>query len=587
MDEEAIAESAMRARSAGMSNPLYPIARTPQTQSPFVFERPAPPQHLIGLGHWTFPTPESSFAAARFENANGFGTAGFPQLSTDHTWHMREMYNGPLESQSNRLLEDSTAGVGYTWQMREMYNGPLEPESNRLFQDPTAGNELAREPATQPVPCAEPNVESTTPKHAVTPNVNITKPRRFVKSNIKSTKPSHIVKLKINSMKLKRATKFDIKSTKPKRAGQLDTNSKQVKRALVSRKLKASYSQPSPVRSVTKRPSRLRQVHGPDDVDTDSDADAHSQVDSAHESEEAVITGSVNTADFASANSSSETTHASPRPHTPGPDNPEADLGAGVDPRSGLAHEPTNNDLMDQSIVAHDLEGREIKKKYHTQKFENIWNKVTSKITLDRAPAVVGVPEPHKLWYYDGLRWVIWPRGQEKAWDDEKWIDSLNKYRDQSARRDGWMKKRDAPIFQYTTEHLDWVWEFVKEAEGKMPKQSPRRIAELFNEKFGLVGLESARSDERIRRLMWKMCEDYKENGGESRKLRAYEDGPHKKGKAKGKGKGKGKKKAMTEAETEDMDIADEQDQTALEEDAVAGLMGLGRGDGNEDEVSD
>ncbi|CAK1362447.1 unnamed protein product [Cercospora beticola] len=558
MDEEAIAESAMRAQLAGMSNPLYPIARTPQTQFPFVFERPAPPQHLIGPGHWTFPTPEAHLAAVRFGNANGFGTAGLSQLSANHTWHMREMYNGPLE-----------------------------PGSNRLVQDPTAGIGLAREPATQPVPRAEPNVESTTPKRAATSNIDSTKPKRFVKSNIKSTTRQLIVKLPIKSWKPKRATKFDIKSTKSKRAGQLNTNSKHVKRARVLSKLKASYSQPSPVRARTKRPSRLRQVHGPDDVDTDSDADAHSHADSAHESEEAVITGSVGTADDPSADSSSETTHPSPRSQTPGPDNPEADLGAGVDPRSGLAHEPTNNDLMDQSIVAHDLEGREIKKKYHTQKFENIWNKVTSKITLDRAPAVVGVPEPHKLWYYDGLRWVIWPRGQERAWDDEKWIDSLNKYRDQSARRDGWMKKRDAPIFQYTTEHLDWVWEFVKEAEGKMPKQSPRRIAELFNEKFGLVGLESARSDERMRRLMWKMCEDYKENGGESRKLRAYEDGPHKKSKAKGKGKGKGKKKTTTEVEMEDVDTADEQEQSTLEDDAVAGLMGLGRGGGDADDVSE
>ncbi|KAM3422554.1 hypothetical protein BST61_g50 [Cercospora zeina] len=258
-----------------------------------------------------------------------------------------------------------------------------------------------------------------------------------------------------------------------------------------------------------------------------------------------------------------------------GPDNPEADLGAGVDPRTGLAHEPTNEGLMKQNAKSTDADGREIKKKYQTQIFVNPFSKVVTKVTLDRAPAQVGVPEPHKLWYYDSLRWVCWPKWQENLWDDGDWVESLNKYRDQSTRRDGWHKKRGTEVFQYTTEHLDWVWSLVKGAGGKMPDQGAASIAKEFNETFELAGTDAARSTERMRKLVLIVCGDYEKSGGTSRKLRHYEEGAQK----KEKGGGRGKKKEAVADDLEEVEEATTREQSALEEDAVAGLMCLGRAD--------
>ncbi|KAF2216141.1 hypothetical protein CERZMDRAFT_81303 [Cercospora zeae-maydis SCOH1-5] len=262
---------------------------------------------------------------------------------------------------------------------------------------------------------------------------------------------------------------------------------------------------------------------------------------------------------------------------TYGPENPEADLGAGVDSRTGLAHEPTNYGLMDQSAEATYTDGQEVKKKYQTQLFVNPFSKVATKVTLDRAPAQVGVPEPHKFWYYDSLRWVCWPKWYEQAWDDGDWVESLNKYRDQSTRRDGWHAKRGTEAFQYTTEQLDWVWNLVKEAEGKMPERGASSIAKEFNETFELAGTDAARSVERMRKLVVTLCGDYEKSGGASRKMRPYE-----KGARKNKGKGRGRKKGVNAEELDNVEMATTQNQTALEEDAVAGLLCLGRSDDDE-----
>ncbi|KAI5357724.1 hypothetical protein Slin14017_G117370 [Septoria linicola] len=236
---------------------------------------------------------------------------------------------------------------------------------------------------------------------------------------------------------------------------------------------------------------------------------------------------------------------------------PVIDLGYGIDEHTGLAHEPKNGLECRQDTKTG------CTKHYQTMRIDG------KKITLDRGPCKTGYKEDHRLWHYDGAKWIRWCKWQHMDWNDKDWIGRLNKYRDQCANRLGWHRKRPhQPRFVYSQEQLEWVFDLVVKAGGALPGKDPDSIAQEFNERFELNG-EMVRREGVMRSLLDRLVREYVENDGQMAKRQALEDREERKEVA-------GVLIGMMNADDQEGEKV-QSSRSAAEEDAVAALLGLGK----------
>lgn len=197
------------------------------------------------------------------------------------------------------------------------------------------------------------------------------------------------------------------------------------------------------------------------------------------------------------------------------------DIGHGFDTHTGLAHDPTNGGGYDQTALNPESAC------YQTRLFETANGKL--KITLDRASInkpkdrkAPCIPEPNKLWSWDGSKWLKWTHFA-KLENGDGWprdiVAKLDKWRDQSCNRANWPKKRtNSSGVAYTNEQKKYVFELVDKENGKVPfgragDVTAKEFAQDFNTKFRLQG-EDMRTSAGVEALVRKMCTEYNKNGG-------------------------------------------------------------------------
>ena len=180
------------------------------------------------------------------------------------------------------------------------------------------------------------------------------------------------------------------------------------------------------------------------------------------------------------------------------PDVVDADI---TDAKSGLDHQPKNRGENDQTGVRGE-------RKYQTIKMHG---KV---YTVDRSRAHANVLQKWKSYALTrkGV-WYQWRRYSTLNWTDPESVEKLNKWREQALKRAGFPDKREETREPYTEEQLDWLFEYVKAANGERPNITMAELARRFDVQFpnqnrGTLGIQSVY--DRLRR-------EWREFGGQRR----------------------------------------------------------------------
>lgn len=183
-------------------------------------------------------------------------------------------------------------------------------------------------------------------------------------------------------------------------------------------------------------------------------------------------------------------------PQQPTPPDPDAQ----IDPVTGLAHQPMNDGIHDQTGV----DG------------ERIWQtiKINGKIvTADRSRAHADNVQPWKSWALSpkGL-WIQWKRYKTLDWTDADEVEKMNKWREQAMKRVGFYPKRKNKRPDYTQPERDWLFEFVKAAKGDRPSTSIADIVRQFNKRFN-----QERNEVAIQSVIDRLRKEYKDNNGKQK----------------------------------------------------------------------
>ncbi|KAK3107987.1 hypothetical protein LTR53_017913, partial [Teratosphaeriaceae sp. CCFEE 6253] len=148
-----------------------------------------------------------------------------------------------------------------------------------------------------------------------------------------------------------------------------------------------------------------------------------------------------------------------------------------IDPHSGLPHQPTNRGHeppRDQTGDANAM--------YHTRLIEGR----TLPFTIDRCRAHPGTTQLHKTWVVTKKgEWKQWPRVAELDWSDAKFVDRLNKWREQDLGRHGWDPKRDELRTTYSDAEREWVMQRIQESSSNGVQIAMPKFVADFNERFG------------------------------------------------------------------------------------------------------
>lgn len=180
---------------------------------------------------------------------------------------------------------------------------------------------------------------------------------------------------------------------------------------------------------------------------------------------------------------------------------PPATFDFGVDPRTTLQHAPLNDGANDQRGVHGEAN-------YYTRDIDGVT------ITLDRAMAVPSKPfQHHKIWIYK-QRWQSY--NGEVNWASKKSLDTLNKWRNQTLEREGWMLLRPQERPKYTAEQRTWLFKHIVLAKGGAPQEGYKQICEEFNKRFALVG-EAMRNVSGILEVCKRLIKEYAENDGKQK----------------------------------------------------------------------
>jgi len=166
-------------------------------------------------------------------------------------------------------------------------------------------------------------------------------------------------------------------------------------------------------------------------------------------------------------------------------------------------HDPTNNNGVPGSM--HDQTGDPIRADYETAWSAGRWN------TVDRSRVWLGKVEPHKFYSFSARGFVKWKHWKEMDWNDQTWINRLNKHREQTHQRAKvWGPKRDIKREDYSDAETQYVWDIVVEAEGHRPDAAIRDIAREFNRRFGSRVM---RNESGIQSLVDRLRKMYREYG--------------------------------------------------------------------------
>ena len=143
-----------------------------------------------------------------------------------------------------------------------------------------------------------------------------------------------------------------------------------------------------------------------------------------------------------------------------------------TDAKSGLNHQPKNRNENDQTGVPGE-------RKYQTIKIQG---KV---YTVDRSRAHANVIQKWKSYALTkkGV-WYQWRQYRNINWADPNSVEKLNKWREQALKRAGFPDKREETREPYTEDQLDWLFEYVKRANGERPNITMDELARRFNAQF-------------------------------------------------------------------------------------------------------
>ena len=168
-----------------------------------------------------------------------------------------------------------------------------------------------------------------------------------------------------------------------------------------------------------------------------------------------------------------------------------------VDADSGLTHQPKNRGETDQTGIP------------HQRKLQTI--KINGKLfTVDRSRAHANDIQEWKSWSIKSGKFYQWPKYANLDWTKPNEVEKMNKWREQSLTRLGFPAKRKEPRADYSQEERDWVFEFVKRANGQRPPDvTMAELTRRFNARFGGSRLELG-----VQSLYDRLREEYRTNNG-------------------------------------------------------------------------
>lgn len=178
--------------------------------------------------------------------------------------------------------------------------------------------------------------------------------------------------------------------------------------------------------------------------------------------------------DPAAVNADEANTENEPEVHDP-------DL---VDLDSGLAHDPENRGENDQT-------GELEEYRYSTISLNS------KSYTIDRSRAHADQVQEWKSWAVSTKgKWYQWKRYSALDWTNASEVEKMNKWRHQALKRAGFMPPRsNRPRWDYAPEERDWVFQYVKAAEGGELATSIEELTRQFNLQFGdtrdVIGIQS------------------------------------------------------------------------------------------------
>ncbi|EMC92045.1 hypothetical protein BAUCODRAFT_274598 [Baudoinia panamericana UAMH 10762] len=183
---------------------------------------------------------------------------------------------------------------------------------------------------------------------------------------------------------------------------------------------------------------------------------------------------------------------------------------------SGLLHDPLKRGENDQTGVF----GRA---QYQTRLLPDKTPNAKS-YTVDRSGAHHGEREDWKTWACDKRgKWVQYKSKELLDWNDKASVNKLNKWREQIYSRHGWSNKRDIHRVVYTRSEKEWLFDFVKRAEGKEIRQNITKLTKMFNEKF--AASQQKRDPSGIATCLHRLRQQYAQYSGEMRPERETGNG--------------------------------------------------------------
>jgi hypothetical protein len=172
-----------------------------------------------------------------------------------------------------------------------------------------------------------------------------------------------------------------------------------------------------------------------------------------------------------------------------------------TDAKSGLDHQPKNRGENKQTGVPGE-------RKYQTIQING------KAYTVDRSRAHANVVQEWKSYALTkkGV-WYQWKKYGTLDWTDPEAVEKLNKWREQALKRAGFPDKREETREPYTDEQLDWLFEYVKRANGQRPNVTMAELARRFDAQFpnqnrGTLGIQSVYD---------RLRTEWHENGGQRR----------------------------------------------------------------------
>ncbi|TKA70117.1 hypothetical protein B0A55_06974 [Friedmanniomyces simplex] len=142
------------------------------------------------------------------------------------------------------------------------------------------------------------------------------------------------------------------------------------------------------------------------------------------------------------------------------------------DSNSGELHDPLNrgeNNRTGDNGAA-----------YHTRRIND------RVFTVDRSRAYKDTKQMHKSWIVTRKgAWQQWSGAKDLNWTSKDAVEKLNKWKEQTMKRNGWPPKRDDVRESYTKEQTGWLNTKVQAPANGELQDAIKKITADFNKRFG------------------------------------------------------------------------------------------------------